>query len=154
MSFDTRAPRIRSGCSLSGGRWFSYYDGQTTRGSGTDFDVDHMVPLTEAWDFGARRWTAGTREQFTNDLADRPGLVAVSASSNRSKSDSDPAEWMPRQRARSRYVRHWVAVKTRWRLTVDRTEKRTLISTARGCRNVFVTVRTGGLFRRLTSGAI
>jgi len=40
------------------------------------------------------------------------------------------------------------AVKTRWRLTVDRTEKRALLSTARGCRNVLVRVRTGPVVLR------
>ena len=144
----TRAPRIAADCSLSGGRWFSYYDGQTTTGSGTNFDVDHMVPLAEAWDSGARRWDAGTRERFANDLRDRRALVAVSASSNRSKSDSDPAQWMPRKAVRCRYVREWVAVKTRWRLTVDRTEKHALLATARGCRNVRVRVRTAPVVLR------
>jgi hypothetical protein len=75
-------------------------------------------------------------------------LVAVTASSNRSKSDQDPAEWMPRKRAHCRYVREWVAVKTRWTLTVNRVEKRALIRTARSCRNVIVTVHTTRVVRR------
>lgn len=88
----TRDPVVGAGCALSGGRWFSYYDGATTGGSGSAFDIDHMIPLAEAWDSGARRWTKGTRDRFANDLGDRRSLVAVSASSNRSKSDRDPAE--------------------------------------------------------------
>jgi hypothetical protein len=141
-------PTVGSNCSLSGGRWFSYYDAQRTADP-SSFDVDHMVPLAEAWDSGARRWNANTRKRFANDLHDKRSLVAVTASSNRSKSDRDPAEWLPRKAARCRYVREYVAVKTRWRLTVDRPEKRALLRVSRDCRNVVVRVRhakvvTGG----------
>jgi len=90
------------------------------------------VPLAEAWDSGARRWNAITRERFANDLRDHRSLVAVTASSNRTKSDLDPAEWIPAQH-QCRYVQHWVAVKIRWDLTVDRTKKRALLSLAKGC---------------------
>ncbi len=83
------------GCDIQVGKWRSYYDWVVTRGS-TTFDIDPLVPLAEAWDSGARRWTAGTRQRFANDLADNRSLVAVTASFNRSKSDRDPAGWMPR----------------------------------------------------------
>jgi hypothetical protein len=66
----TRDPKVGSGCSFTGGQWFSYFDGVTTRDSST-FDVDHMVPLAEAWDSGARSWTADTRQRFANDLIDK-----------------------------------------------------------------------------------
>jgi hypothetical protein len=144
-------PRVTAGCDLRGGRWFSYYDGVRTSDD-SSFDIDHMVPLAEAWDSGARRWNARTRQRFANDLGDRRALVAVSASSNRSKSDRDPREWMPRPVARCRYVREWTAVKTRWRLTVDKREKRALLRTARGCKNVVVRVRTARIGTRSTAG--
>jgi hypothetical protein len=128
-----------SGCDIQQGKWLSYYDGVTTVLS-TGFDVDHLVPLAEAWDSGAKRWNAATRRRFANDLRDTRTLVAVTASSNRSKSDRDPAEWMPSLGA-CKYVRQWVAVKLRWRLTVDRAEKRALRSLGAGCRNSTITVR-------------
>jgi hypothetical protein len=127
------------GCDIQAGKWRSWYDGAVTRDS-TSFDVDHMVPLAEAWDSGARRWTADTRRRFANDLGDRRSLVAVSASSNRSKSDQDPSEWLPRFR-KCRYIRHWVAVKVRWRLKVNTAEKQALTTIASGCENVEITVR-------------
>jgi hypothetical protein len=144
-------PVVTADCDLVGGLWLSYYDGVRT-GDPSSFDVDHMVPLAEAWDSGARRWNAGTRRRFANDLRDRRALVAVSATSNRTKSDSDPADWLPRKAARCRYVREYVAVKTRWKLTVDRPEKRTLLRTARSCRNVVVTVRPAKVFLRGSGG--
>ena len=119
------------GCEVMGGTWSSSYDGvRTTDPSG--FDVDHVVPLKEAWDSGAWRWSANTRERFANDL-DYPGaLIAVSASSNRSKSDRDPAEWLP-ERGLCRYAKTWIAVKFRWRLAVDSREKSELTRILLGC---------------------
>lgn len=133
-----------SGCDIQWGKWRSYYDGVVTRDS-SSFDVDHLVPLAEAWDSGAKRWNAGTRKRFANDLGDRRSLVAVSASSNRSKSDRDPAEWLP-ARGKCRYVREWTAVKIRWSLKVDRAEKRVLVRRATNCRNVVVRVRKAAIF--------
>lgn len=104
--------------------------------------------LAEAWDSGTRRWTAATRERFANDLVDRRALVAVTASSNRVKSDSDPAEWLPRPADRCRYVRDYVA----WRLTVNRLEKRVLLSTARGCTNTVVRIRPAKIVLRRATG--
>lgn len=144
-------PVVTAECTLKRGRWFSYYDGARTRNPST-FDVDHMVPLAEAWDSGARRWNAATRTRFANDLADRRSLVAVTAASNRAKSDSDPADWLPRKVAHCRYVREYVAVKKRWRLTVDRREKRALLRTVRGCDNVVVRVRPAKVVLRGVGG--
>ena len=131
------------GCDIQSGKWRSYYDGVVTRDS-SSFDIDHVVALAEAWDSGARRWTAATRGRYANDLGDSRALVAVSASSNRSKGDRDPAEWMPRL-AKCRYVRHWVAVKIRWRLTVNSAEKAALSRRASGCDNVTIKVRRASI---------
>ncbi len=88
-------PVIGAGCRLSGGRWESRYDGAVTTGSGRAFDIDHLIPLAEAWDSGAWAWTPEQRRAFANDQ-DRPdALIAVSASSNRFKGTCDPAEWLP-----------------------------------------------------------
>ncbi len=134
------------GCDIQAGSWRSSYDGATTKDS-TAFDIDHLVPLAEAWDSGAKRWTAGTRERFANDLKDRRTLVAVSASANRSKGDRDPAEWMP-ELATCRYVRQWVAVKLRWQLTVNAAEQRFLVDTADDCKDVVITVRRASVHEK------
>jgi hypothetical protein len=120
-------------CGASRGRWFSAYDGVQTRNPST-FDIDHVIPLAEAWQSGAFRWTSGRRERFANDLRFRPSLLAVSASSNRSKGEQDPAEWMPPRHAYwCTYLRTWVSVKYRWRLSVDAAERRYLQSHLAAC---------------------
>lgn len=124
------APTVGPGCTLSGGAWFSYYDNKTTTDPST-FDIDHLTPLAEAWDSGAYRWDADTRMRYANDLDDQRSLVAVTASSNRSKSDRDPNEWMPPSTSTNvacRYLVEWVATKTRWSLSIDTAEKNALLT--------------------------
>ena len=113
---------VDSACKATKGSWTSVYDGVTTSDPST-FDIDHVVPLAEAWGSGASGWTSTERKNFANDLT-RPQLIAVSASSNRSKGDQDPAEWQPTSAAwRCEYVREWINVKYYWDLEVDSTEK-------------------------------
>lgn len=127
-----------SGCRIEAGEWRSYYDGQAWTAS-SDVDVDHMVPLSEAWDSGARRWSAETRRRFANDLDDDRSLVAVTDNANQAKGDRDPAEWLPDQQV-CRYVVEWVAVKTRWSLTVDQAERDALLTAAGDCPDQLIDV--------------
>ncbi len=114
------------GCTVTGGKWFSPYDGETIT-SASRIDIDHFVPLQQAYVSGARTWNRTTRTRYANDLGYAGSLIAVSASSNRSKGASDPAEWMPPRTAfRCRYAGTWIAVKYRWRLKVDKGERDTL----------------------------
>lgn len=120
-----------AGCRVVDGRWVSIYDGAATTNPSA-FDIDHMVPLKEAWVSGAWRWNAKTRERFANDLGYAGSLIAVSASSNRSKSDRDPAQWLPSAK-KCWYAKTWIAVKYRWRLAVDSQEKSALQRILRKC---------------------
>ncbi|MEW1892237.1 HNH endonuclease family protein [Streptomyces sp. NPDC085659] len=113
------APAVEAGCKLTGGTWRSYYDGQEVTSAGS-LDIDHMVPLAEAWDSGASTWTPARREAYANDQGADISLVAVTARTNRQKADQDPADWMPPSpEAQCRYVGEWVATKLRWQLTAD-----------------------------------
>ncbi|MCW2791745.1 MAG: hypothetical protein JWO76_843 [Nocardioides sp.] len=129
---------VGSGCSLSGGRWFSYYD-RVSWTAPSDLDIDHVVPLAEAWDSGARTWTTAVRQSYANDLGDSRTLVAVTDNVNQAKGDQDIREWQPTY-DKCRYLREWVAVKHRWRLSVDSAEKTAMSSLASGCTNSTITV--------------
>lgn len=123
----------RSGCSVVGAKWVSVYDGKTTTNP-SSFDIDHVVPLKEAWVSGAFAWSPARREAFANDLGYRYSLIAVTASSNRSKSDRDPGEWMPPAASDAcRYVQAWVAVKKRWQLAMDAAEQNKIRTVEAGC---------------------
>ena len=127
-------PTRGSRCSLSDGEWISRYDGLTEQGNGRGFDVDHLVPLKEAWESGAHGWSSDRREQYANDLGYEHSLIAVSARSNRSKSAQDPATWMPPDAGQHCwYAAAWVHVKTRWSLTVDPAEVNAVRDVLSGC---------------------
>ncbi|MFC8349555.1 HNH endonuclease family protein [Streptomyces sp. NPDC057280] len=117
------APEQSANCALSGGSWYSPYD-DTYFTAARALDIDHLVPLAEAWDSGASAWSSGERQAYANDLDDSRALIAVSAASNRSKSDQDPATWQPPAAGyRCTYVTDWVAIKTRWNLAIDTAEQ-------------------------------
>lgn len=128
-----RKPKQDEDCKLTGGEWRSYYDGKIVSNQRA-LDIDHMVPLGEAWVSGASKWPAEKRERYANDLEAQRSLVAVSLGPNRSKGDRDPAEWMPPAKsATCQYTADWLSTKLRWKLTVDRTEQTKLKQLARNC---------------------
>ncbi|MGW2474397.1 HNH endonuclease family protein [Streptomyces sp. NPDC001665] len=121
-----------SSCSATGGSWYSEYDGATWTAA-SDLDIDHMVPLAEAWRSGASSWTNAQRQAYANDLT-RPQLIAVTDNVNQSKGDKDPASWMPPRAAyKCTYVRAWIHVKHYYNLSVDSAEKSALQSALSGC---------------------
>ncbi|MFE2498821.1 HNH endonuclease family protein [Streptomyces scopuliridis] len=134
------APRQAPNCALDGGRWYSRYDDVYFTAPGA-LDIDHLVPLAESWDSGALAWTATERQAYANDLGDARALIAVSAKSNRSKADQDPATWQPPTVGyHCQYATDWVAIKTRWGLSIDPAEQTALTETLAQCPNVPVEV--------------
>lgn len=121
-----------SSCAATSGSWYSEYDGETWTAAG-DVDIDHIVPLAEAWTSGANSWTTAQRQAYANDLT-RPQLIAVTDNVNQSKSDKDPAEWLPPRAAyHCTYARMWVQVKHYYDLSVDSAEKSALQGILNGC---------------------
>lgn len=121
-----------SSCAATSGTWKSPYDGGTWTAA-SDVDIDHVIPLSEAWKSGASSWTTAKREGFANDLS-RPQLIAVTDNVNQSKGDQDPAEWMPPTTSyHCYYARMWVDVKHHYSLTVNAAEKTKLSSVLNGC---------------------
>ncbi|MFJ4919456.1 HNH endonuclease family protein [Streptomyces sp. NPDC088725] len=121
-----------AGCAATSGTWKSAYDDATWTAA-SDVDIDHVVPLAEAWQSGANNWTTAQRQAFANDLT-RPQLIAVTDNVNQSKGDRDPAEWMPPLASYDcMYARMWVHVKHYYDLTVDPAEKSALQSILNGC---------------------
>ena len=130
-----------SHCTVSRGKWYSWYDGATWYYP-ADVDIDHVVALKEAWESGARHWSAYNRERYANDLGYAWSLDAVTDNVNSSKGDRDPAEWLPSlSSVRCSYAIHWAAVKYRWRLSVNSGERTKLLSILSGsCGSRSVTI--------------
>lgn len=119
---------MSSGCTVATGQWMSWYDGNTWTNA-SDVDIDHMVPLAEAWGSGARNWTASQRRDYANDLGLPVALEAVTDNVNQSKSDQDPSTWMPPLTGSAcDYATDWTLVKYRWHLSIDPAEHTALAS--------------------------
>ena len=81
--------------------------------------IDHVVPLAEAWVSGASTWSAKRRLRYANDLND---LVASSGPVNASKGSYDPAAWRPKRAHQCSYATRWIGIKQHWQLAVDASE--------------------------------
>ncbi|AJC60353.1 HNH endonuclease family protein [Streptomyces sp. 769] len=109
-------------CRAISGTWFSEYDAEVFHNA-RQLDIDHVVPLANAWRSGADTWTTPERRKFANDLV-HSQLIAVSARSNRSKGDQSPDQWAPPRHAYwCTYARAWTDVKHVYHLNVTEPEK-------------------------------
>lgn len=121
-----------SSCAATTGSWYSPYDGATWTAA-SDVDIDHVVPLANAWRTGASGWTTARRESFANDLSN-PQLIAVTDNVNQSKGDQSPATWKPSRTAYwCTYAKMWSHVKYRYALTVNSAEKSALTTMLDRC---------------------
>jgi hypothetical protein len=121
-----------SNCAATSGSWFSPYDGATWYAA-SDVDIDHVVPLADAWRTGAAKWTTAQRQAFANDLSD-PQLIAVTDNVNQAKGDKSPDQWKPPSVGYwCTYAKMWVAVKYKFKLTVNSAEKTALSSMLGRC---------------------
>lgn len=100
------------------------------KGGTSDIDIEHVVARSEAWDSGASEWTQAQRDAFANDPLE---LLAVSSGGNRAHGEKDAAGWLPSVGVKSTgvnnpdydcyYVARQIAVKDKYDLSVDMTEK-------------------------------
>lgn len=123
-------PQARCDHDVLAGTWVDPYTGRRLTftdlkesGQAQAIQIDHVVPLSEAWRSGASNWSPDRRRAFANDLGN---LLAVDGPTNMSKSDDDPAGWRPRKGFQCAYAARWIETKTRWSLAVDVSERRAL----------------------------
>lgn len=124
--------RVDASCAAVSGSWYSPYDGATWYAA-SDVDIDHIVPLHNAWRTGARSWTLAKRQAFANDRY-HPQLIAVTDNVNQSKGDQSPDLWKPpRTSYWCTYAKMWVASKYEWGLWVTSSERSALFSMLDSC---------------------
>jgi len=123
---------VNGSCYPTSGSWYSPYDGATWTNP-SDVDIDHIVPLAEAWRSGANSWTTSMRQSFANDLT-RPQLIAVTDNVNQAKGDQDSSTWQPPLSSyRCTYSKMWIHTKYYWSLKLQSSEKSTLQSMLNTC---------------------
>lgn len=117
-------------CAIVSGKWTSLYDNFRVQ-SASQMQIDHIVPLKEAEESGARGWDSKRKNKFYNDSEN---LIAVSGTSNQSKSDKDPAEWLPSNKAYiCEYVDDYVEVKEAYDLSFDPAEAKVIQNILKDC---------------------
>ncbi|AZS86791.1 HNH endonuclease [Streptomyces griseoviridis] len=103
----------------------------TYRRGRSQIDIDHVVALSDAWQKGARSWDRRKRTALANDPLN---LIAVDASTNRSKGDGDASDWLPpNEKYRCTYVAAQVAVKKKYELWVSSVEQSAMEKVLRTC---------------------
>ena len=101
------------------GKWFDKYTGKYFTNP-SDLDIDHLVPLKNAYISGASNWSKKKKNRYYNYLKYDNHLIAVSKSANRNKSDKSPVEWLPPNKEyQCEYVREWYKIKTAWGLSIE-----------------------------------
>ena len=114
---------VGGGCSVESGRWFDPYTGNTYL-QPSEIDIDHVVPLANAWRSGAASWGPAKRERFANVP---PDVLAVEDNANQAKGDKGPEAWKPPRGAyHCVYSKKWINIKYQWKLSVTRAEKSAL----------------------------
>ena len=116
---DGQNVRIDEDCSFVSGSWTGPYTGAKLTDS-SDVDIDHVVPLANAWRSGASEWNTADRETYAND----PGvLLSTDDGANQEKGDKGPEAWKPpNQSYWCEYARRWVDIKSIWELSVSEAE--------------------------------
>ncbi|MCD4550115.1 MULTISPECIES: HNH endonuclease family protein [unclassified Schaalia] len=113
-------------CVVLSGKLQDPYTGQLIdfeRGNETSkkIQIDHIVPLANAWASGAWEWDEATREKFANDPEN---LLAVDGPANQEKSAKTADEWLPKNKDfHCDYVKRQVKVKYAWKLSVTNAER-------------------------------
>lgn len=113
------------GCTVLSGTLQDPYTGKTidfARGTSTSqaIQIDHIVPVSDAWQKGAREWNDEKRSNFYNDPLN---LLAVDGPINTQKGDGDAATWLPPHKSyRCLYIARQIAVKNKYALWVTQAE--------------------------------
>lgn len=121
---------VGSYCDVNSGVWVDPYGGGRYTNP-SDIDIDHVVPLANAWRSGAASWTTAKKERFANVPKD---VLAVDDGLNASKGDKGPEAWKPPRAAyHCTYATKWIRIKHDWRLSVTSAEKSSLTSMLSTC---------------------
>jgi len=130
---DGEGVEIDGDCSITAGKWLDPYTGRTLTSS-SEVDIDHVVPLANAWRSGASSttWGIADREVYANDPE---VLLSADAGANRAKGDKGPEAWKPpNHHYWCEYARRWIWIKSDWHLTANPAEKSALRQMLGTCR--------------------
>ncbi len=105
-------------CIVEKGLWYDPYSGEKIT-EAKDVQIDHFVPLKNAYISGAWTWNFAKRCLYANYMSNEFHLIAVSGTENMKKSDRTPANYLPpNNQFVCSYLDNWLKVKLIWNLTM------------------------------------
>ncbi|MBN8541743.1 MAG: HNH endonuclease [Deltaproteobacteria bacterium] len=111
VKFSTQNP-----CQVIKGEWNDPYSGTTFK-LAKAVQIDHVVPLKNAYKSGAYEWTKDRRCHYANYLREENHLMAVSGHENMSKGDAGPERYLPpNEEYMCEYLHNWLKIKATWTL--------------------------------------
>jgi hypothetical protein len=109
-------------CTIEKGEWHDPYSGQIFFDD-NQVQIDHMVPLKEAYLAGAHTWSRAKRCVYANFTGMKDHLITASNFENLSKSDKTPENYIPPNKDYvCTYLKNWLTVKLIWKLSMTRPE--------------------------------
>ncbi|MFZ4404209.1 MAG: HNH endonuclease family protein [Pseudobdellovibrionaceae bacterium] len=109
-------------CRVAQGDWKDPYGGEDFFDA-QQIQIDHMVPLKNAYISGAWSWDFNKRCLYGNFLGNKFHLIAVSGHENQSKSDKTPEFYLPKVSVyQCEYIENWLKIKLIWQLKLSESE--------------------------------
>lgn len=119
LARDSLVPVVVFNSKIVSGQWTCpYTNKQMTLPS--EIEIDHIVPLAEAWISGAKNWNNSKRSSFSRDI---DNLISVSSAANQQKGAKGPDKWLPAiTTVRAWYIQRWAYTKVKWNLGMSQEE--------------------------------
>jgi Protein of unknown function (DUF1524) len=115
--------KVGKSCKVTSGKWLDPYTGKMYSNP-QDLDIDHVVPLANAWRSGASSWDDKQRERYANDP---DVLLTAEDNANQAKGDKGPEAWKPPDQGEwCDYAERWIQIKSKYSLSVNEQEKSAL----------------------------
>jgi hypothetical protein len=109
-------------CRIVSSRWIDPYTNSELE-SAADIQIDHMVPLKNAYISGAWNWTGSQRCNYANFMGNNFHLLAVLGTENSKKSDHTPDKYIPpSSESVCHYLVNWLKIKSIWNLKIAKNE--------------------------------
>lgn len=113
-------------CRIQSSSWYDpYSDEYFYRAS--DLQIDHLVPLKNAYLAGAWSWSPEKRCHYYNFMDFNFHLVAIQKQANLSKGDRGPEAYLPISTGfQCAYLAAWLTIKAEWNLKIAVPEARAI----------------------------
>lgn len=125
------AVSANNNCTVQTGTWNDNYTGKKIT-QASALQIDHLVPLKNAYMSGAFEWDAYKRCLYANYMGNNFHLISASGTENMKKGDKSPREYIPpNKKYTCQYLKIWLEVKYIWGLRFTPTEVAAIQNLAR-----------------------